>query len=319
MAKKAKLKPKAERVSTIQETRADIDPQLAKVMNPAKFKWDHYWWAEPKLDGLRCIVVVEHALIEGRYRQIATAYSRNGKPLWNLDRILNEILGSCSEEAEFVLDGEAYTQDWNLSMSIVKRSTQSHEQVDKLRYHVWDYLTLREWQAKRSDVSNDIRRERLFSLLKNPHYCEIVRRVKVSNSEELQTAYHAFLEQGYEGAILKNPEGGYELGRRSPHWLKIKPWFDADLSVIGCYAGEGKHLGRIGGLVLEGDVDVDGRTVHVRTEVGTGFTDAERDEWQARWESNTHRGRIVEIKYQEITVDGACRFPVYNRLREDKE
>lgn len=301
-----------------QETRADIDPQLAKTMNPAKFKWDHSWNAEPKLDGLRCIVMVEPMKPCG-----VAAYSRNGKPLWNMQNILFEVAKTNGwpkwARDGFVLDGEVYTKDWNLSMSIVKRSTQSHELVDQLRYHVWDCLTLKEWESRGTLVSNHERRQRLFALLKDPHYIQTIESTPVSNAEELQQAYLRFLEQGYEGAILKNPLGPYKLGRRSPDWLKIKPWFDADLRVVGCYPGEGKHLGRIGGLVLEGSVEWRDHSVDVHTEVGTGFTDEEREFFQGLHDSDKLSGKIVEIKYQEITVDGACRFPVYNRLREDKE
>lgn len=314
-------KAKAPKVNTIQAVREGVNPQLCKVFSPIKHKWEHSWLAEPKFDGLRCITIVE--------AHKAKAYSRNGKPLWNMDNILAEIESHAAEANNLVLDGEVYTKDWNLSMGIVKRSTQKHPDQDKLRYHVWDCLTLKEWKSKWinsakqehavfSNVSNGIRRERLFPLLDCKNI-EVVQGVLVSNQEELQDAYQRFLIQGYEGAILKNLNGIYEGGRRSPNWLKIKPWSDADLIVVGSYPGEGKHLGRIGGLVLEGMVEWNERTIQVKTEVGTGFTDEERDFFQGLSVSGTLVGKIVEIKYQDITVEGACRFPVYHRLREDKE
>lgn len=302
-----------------QKTRKDIDPQLAKTMNPAKFKWEHGWMAEPKLDGLRCIVMAEKRSGTWSYPK---AYSRNGKPLWNMNSILEEV--TCGKPTDgledgFVLDGEVYTKDWNLSMSIVKRSTKSHELVDQLRYHVWDCLTVKEWKKKGSLVSNHDRKQRLFSLFQNTKYIQIVNGVTVTNAEELQKVYLEFLQQHYEGAILKNPQGGYKLGKRSPDWLKIKPWHDADLRVVSSYPGEGKHTGRIGGLVLEGPAEWGDRRIDIHTEVGTGFTDEEREFFQKLHDAGTLSGRIVEIKFQEITVEGACRFPVYNRLREDKE
>ena len=317
----------ATKVSTIQAVRPDINPQLAKVYNPEKMSWAKPWMIEPKFDGLRCITIVER---NRAHEVTAAAYSRNGKPLWNMGIVLRELVAKAQMlplEDGFVLDGEIYTKDWNLSMGIVKSSVTEHEDADKLHYHIWDCLTLREWHTpvtgrgnKKgvSRVSNYDRKRRL-SPWRGGTNVELVEHTLIHNDEELQAQYQIFLEQGYEGAILKDPDGIYECGRRSPYWLKVKPWFDADLTVVGSYPGEGKHVGRIGGLVLEGDTEWRDRTYHVKTEVGTGFTDAERETFQAMVEAESLIGRIVEIKFQEITVDGACRFPVYHRLRTDKE
>lgn len=312
----AKSKTSKSKVSTIQSIREDINPQLCKVYNPIKHQWDTPWLAEPKFDGLRCIVVLE--LVKGV--NWIESYSRNGKPLWNMSSILEAIGTSAgtNKKSNLVLDGEVYTKDWNLSMSIVKRSVNVHPDQDKLRYHVWDCLTLEEWKAGKSDVSNSIRKERLSFLEHNP-IVEIVKGKIVSNPEELQHAYQGFLAQGYEGAILKRLDGIYECGRKSPYWLKIKPWFDADLTIIDGYPGEGKHLGRLGGLVLEGEVIWGDVETHVKTEVGTGFSDEERQTFQELLDTGILKGKIAEIKFQSITTDGACRFPVFHRLREDKE
>lgn len=315
-------KVKTEKKSTIQLVRLDINPQLCKTLNPAKHKWDYAWMIEPKFDGLRCWIVVEN--------HKARAYSRNGKPLWNMKVILDEV-----EEAGFdkyILDGEVYTKDWNSSMSITKRSTKVHPDMDKLNFHVWDSLNFEElnttWKNSQniihkvySSVSNQDRKEhRLWpwTVLKSEHV-QIVDHKWVSSNEQLQEAYLEFLVQGYEGAILKDPKGTYEGGRRSPNWLKIKPWTDADLTIIGSYPGEGKHLGRIGGLILEGKVEWNDMEYSVHTEVGTGFNDEEREAFQQMSELGTLVGKIVEIKFQDITVEGSCRFPVYHRLREDRD
>ena len=311
MPKKKKPKPK---VSTIQPVRADIDPQLCKVYNPDKFKWNKTWIAEPKFDGLRCIVAVEG----WEEKKTVRAYSRNGKPLWHLDHVLNEIREKTGEESQLFFDGEVYSTDWNQSMSVVKRSVSDHPNPTSIYYHVWDCLESIEWKLKKSNVSNADRKQRL-ALVSGGTYVEVVQGVEVKSHDEFWTVYQSFLEQGYEGAILKDPEGPYELGRRSPYWLKQKPWTDADLTVIGAYAGEGKHVGRIGGLVLEGEAEWKGRTYGIRTKVGTGFTDAEREYFQHLWDSKSLEGKIVEVTFQDITEDGAMRFPVYHRLREDKE
>lgn len=316
-------KKKTEKVSTKQPVRKDINPQLCKVYNPEKHDWSHAWVAEPKFDGLRCIVVVEE---DG-----AHPYSRNGRPLWHLDNILTEAAAKCPIGT--VLDGEVYTTDWNQSMSIVKRSKSDHIDKDKIRYHVWDFLYEAELHATWTDgfgkkhlgfsrVSNQGRKERVFSYFSSVelpgNYISGVSGKYVHNDIEFQQAYNDFLEAGFEGVVLKDPASPYEGGRRSPHWRKHKPWSDADLTVVGAYPGEGKHIGRIGGLVLEGQCEWKDKEYQIHTEVGTGFTDEEREFFQGLADSGQLAGRVVEVKFQDVTVDGAMRFPVYHRLRSDK-
>lgn len=306
------------KITTTQSIRKDIKPQLCKLYNPKKHDWSHPWIVEPKFDGLRCIVIVE---MINKNRTI-TAYSRNGRPLWNMGFILDELKSLIPEnECNIVLDGEVYTKDWNLSMGIVKSSITVHPDSDKLRFHVWDYVPLNDWKAGISNVSNQDRKKKLSSLLgTGGTKVQLVTGVIVTNDKELQKAYQEFLDLGYEGIIVKNPKGVYKCKHKSPNWLKLKPWSDADLTVIGSYPGEGKHVGRIGGLILRGKVDWGGRRFAVETEVGTGFTDDERESFQKMVDSNTLNGNIVEIKFQSIAEDtGACRFPVYSRLREDKK
>src|SRR5208337_4862267 len=296
--------------STLQPVRAGINPQLCKVLVQSKFKFTKVWIIEPKFDGLRCWMVVDK---NGK----ATPYSRNGKPLWNMKPIIEEV--EAAGLHDYVLDGEVYTKDWNLSMGIVKSSVTEHPDMDKLHFHVWDCLLGSEMRATWTDsrgekhlgfssVSNYVRKQqRLCPWRDSGGKVEVVPTSLIRDFGTLQKTYLRYLEEGYEGAILKDPDAGYYGGRRAPHWLKIKPWSDADLTVVGSYPGEGKHVGRIGGLVVEGDTEWNDRTYHVRTEVGTGFDDAEREIFQTMADNQTLIGRIVEIKFQSIAEDtGAC-------------
>src|SRR3954463_12072996 len=147
-----------------QEVRKDINPQLCKKLNPEKHKWDHAWIVEPKFDGLRCIIVIEGT---GKHRT-AIAYSRNGRPLYNMEHITRELLKRKKNggliAGDWVLDGEVYTKDWNLSMGIVKSSVTKHPEADKIRYHVWDAITLTELKAGKSEVTNVNRKIRAWIL-----------------------------------------------------------------------------------------------------------------------------------------------------------
>ena len=47
--------------------------------------------------------------------------------------------------------------------------------------------------------------------------------------------------------------------------------------------------------------------------VGTGFTDAQREDYPSRYPPGT----VVEFKYFELFEGGAPRFPIYLRVRLD--
>ena len=55
----------------------------------------------------------------------------------------------------------------------------------------------------------------------------------VKDRESMRRLYELFRSQGHEGGIAKDPNGPYELGRRSDRWTKLKPALTLDLAVTG--------------------------------------------------------------------------------------
>jgi ATP-dependent DNA ligase len=283
-----------------------INPQLCRTYNNEPIEKEHY--LEPKFDGLRGLVAVDDM-------KQAVAYSRNGKPFWNIDHILTEL--QKLEWKNYILDGEFYSVDWNQSMSILKRQSDHPDKLN-IRYHVWDVLAIPEWQNGRSLRPLRTRRTILEKGFPGLEFIKVVDPILVNNQQEIQEGYVKLLEMGYEGGILKDPDSQYVLGARSKGWLKLKPWTDADLQVVGAVEGMGKHVGRLGALQLSGTAEWKNKSYTVLTEVGTGFNDVERESLWALHKADKLLGTIIEIKFQDITAEGACRFPVFNRIRSDK-
>jgi DNA ligase-1 len=109
---------------------------------------------------------------------------------------------------------------------------------------------------------------------------------------------------GGEGLMLRRPGSKYEVGR-SQSLLKVKTFHDAEARVIGHAPGAGKHKGRLGALIVE-------LPGGVRFNVGTGFSDAER-------EAPPDLGAVITFRYQELSDDGVPRFPSYVGERLDVE
>lgn len=110
------------------------------------------------------------------------------------------------------------------------------------------------------------------------------------------------LKAGGEGLMLHRADASYETGR-SDTLLKVKPWLDAEGVVVAHLPGKGRHVGRLGAVRLRLP---DGRHLSI----GTGFTDAQRDD-------PPPLGSVVTYRYRELTASGLPRFASFLRIRTD--
>lgn len=110
------------------------------------------------------------------------------------------------------------------------------------------------------------------------------------------------LKAGGEGLMLHRADASYETGR-SDTLLKVKPWLDAEGVVVAHLPGKGRHAGRLGAVRLRLP---DGRHLSI----GTGFTDAQRDD-------PPPLGSVVTYRYRELTASGLPRFASFLRVRTD--
>ncbi|MGL5359521.1 MAG: DNA ligase, partial [Shewanella sp.] len=109
--------------------------------------------------------------------------------------------------------------------------------------------------------------------------------------------------KGAEGLMLHNRSAYYRAGR-SPHLMKLKPYFDAEAKVIGYVAGKGQFAGQMGALRVQ---TPDGRIFSL----GTGFNLTQRQHPPAI-------GSIITYKYQGLTANGLPRFASFLRVRNDR-
>jgi DNA ligase-1 len=121
-------------------------------------------------------------------------------------------------------------------------------------------------------------------------------------TDHLQSELNRVLAMGGEGLMLRQPRSLYEVGR-STTLFKVKSFLDAEAIVVEHVPGEGKHVGRLGALVVE-------MPNGIRFSVGTGFSDAERSR-------PPPVGSLITYRYQELTDRGVPRFPTFVRMRSD--
>lgn len=267
---------------------------LAKTYDPDKHEINEYWCVQPKLDGLRMIV------IDGK------AYTRNGRTIESVGHVLNEL----SELSfKYVFDGE------------IMGSTEFNEDSGKIRkkgngpdlslvYNIFDCVRRDQWRGLSSNyLTRKTQLEKIFADYELK-YSRLVESIDVpgSSAEALFKVRDEFIKKGYEGAMLKDLGAPY-IYKRSDFILKLKDFLDADGKIVSVFEGKGRLRGKLGGV----SVDFDG----VETRIGSGFSDEQRETlWKRR---NEIIGKTVEVKYQNKAPSGALRFGVFLRFRPDKD
>ena len=132
-------------------------------------------------------------------------------------------------------------------------------------------------------------------------WLQAVEQFRVRDRAELQQRLSKVLKQRGEGLMLHLAEAPYSTGRGDV-LLKLKPWLDAEATVIEHLPGKGKYRGMLGALRLEMP---DGK----RFNLGTGFSDAAR-------RNPPPVGTLVTYRYRELNQNGMPRFASYLRVRE---
>ena len=268
---------------------------------------------EVKLDGVRVITIVYPS---GHVDQ----YSRNGKELVNFEHIKAQFAKHARLLKEaMVFDGEVMSSSFQDLMRQVHRK--SDVAADDAVLHLFDILTLAEFQQGRSAVPQE-ERSAALRVWYNP-IADHVPNIKIlahelldldtdAGRKDFQDINQRAIAGGYEGIMIKDPEAAYEC-KRSTAWLKQKPYIEVSLTVIGTEEGTGRNAGKLGAIIVEGEDD--GKLI--RTNVGSGLTDVDRDEfWNNR---DSLLGRVVEVRADAVTQnqDGtySLRFPRFKGFR----
>jgi len=268
---------------------------------------------EPKLDGVRCLTVVDYEA------KTVVQYTRNGKVLENFSHITDGILNNIDLLGRsYVIDGEVVSSSFQTLMKQVHRK--DDVKATDARLMAFDIIPLKEFQAGESILGQRRRSNLLRALKPMLDKCggiDIIDQTEVdldSYVGELQFKQinKDAIAAGYEGIMIKDPDAVYEC-KRSASWLKQKPFIEVSLEIKDVEEGTGKNAGRLGAIVCEGTDD--GKDIAVN--VGSGFSDSDRDSY---WDSrDTLPGQVVEVRADAITQnqDGtySLRFPRFLRFR----
>lgn len=269
-----------------------------------------------KLDGVRLLTVVD---IEAK---TVTQYTRNGKENTNFPHVVeafHAIMGELSES--MVFDGEITARSFQELMTQVNTKDKANSDT---RLALFDALPLADFKKGICKIRQEDRHTMLTGVIPvilrmvSSGCIYVIPKLKVDlDTPEGQRAFAEFnretVEAGYEGIMVKNPDAPYEL-KRSNAWLKVKPFIEVSLTIVGYEEGTGKNVGKLGAWIMEGEDD--GRQIKVN--VGGGFSDKEREDyWINR---DKYIGFIGEVRADVLSLEQgetvySLRFPRWKGLR----
>jgi DNA ligase-1 len=137
-------------------------------------------------------------------------------------------------------------------------------------------------------------------------YLSLVENITVDNETQIHEAQRKFVEEGYEGAMVRNLLGTYAIGKRSANLQKVKTFLDGEYLIVGFTQGTG---GETGCIIWECHTPA-GQPFRVRPR-GT-----QEDRKVLFQNGSDYIGKKLTVRYQELTDDGVPRFPVGITIRD---
>lgn len=232
----------AEKLGSLTDALTDALPQFntdasgnAKPMLAKAVDWDKVKYpclVQPKLDGVRCLMVAERDDDETAHK--ITFLSRSGKPYTTLSHIESDVrLYTHSTKCDglpFILDGEIYSEELAFQDIVAAVKKQRPDSL-KLKFRAYDIV---------SDEKQQQRWERTVELvdsIESPHI-QLVLSFRVDTKEDVKKAHDQWVSEGYEGAMIRHLDGVYGQGQRSSDLLKVKEFDETEFRAKFLYTGQ---------------------------------------------------------------------------------
>ena len=274
--------------------------------------------AQPKLDGLRLVAGFRWA--DRRSPELFEMLTRKGET-HNVNHLIDDAHSLLRRADEILVnmgypegtcigvDGEVYLHNHPLPW-INSRAKKYYEgETEQLEYHVFDLVCIAVPFWVRHDVLSEAFSDIFQSKLVLVPYIELDPEDPEAHMEDLRAM---FVEEGYEGLILRHRDGVYKMGTggtRSADLFKFKEFFDEECLIIGITEDlNGNAMWRVRRkptLDFGANVEVDVTPKRSHDERKRMLLKPE--EWIGKW---------ATIKYQSVTPYGSLQFPTGLELRE---
>jgi hypothetical protein len=259
-------------------------PMLAQKFTERKHTLTWPVYVQPKYNGMRM-------LYDGK-----KAWSRGGKLM--IPEVIQHLqfdTKGCIVDGELILPGNQLLQE---TMKAAKKYRPGVS--DKLTYVVYDVVDSKIFSHRYYEIVVCL--DKPLQVLLAPTYVAL-------NEEEIIKFHKQFVQQGYEGIIVRNNNEGYCIGQRSNQLQKYKTFVDAEFRIVNVLEGEGSYKGCARFECDNGE----GRTFFCNPE---GTLEYKKELWFKR---ESLLNKWLTIRYQELSKENVPLFPVGVMVRQDQD
>tara|TARA_B100001250_G_scaffold81979_1_gene67645 strand:- start:1853 stop:3127 length:1275 start_codon:yes stop_codon:yes gene_type:complete len=281
-----------------------------------KCDWNDNWYASRKLDGVRCLAVVNE---EGE----CTLYSRMGKEFTTLNKVKEAI--EATNIINTVFDGEVCLMDEDGNedfQSIMKQLRRKDHQIENPVFMVFDMIHKPDFDKNKSEEILSERLHKLRSWIGPQGIMKPFRTLRYLDQFQITDGRHFDMwgqtasDNNWEGFMVRK-DIGYE-GKRSKNLLKVKTFHDAEYTVIDADVDEMRIVkdGREEYLDMLAQVYIEHKGYTVK--VGSGFTQEQR----MKYATADIIGKTITVQYFEETNNDkggiSLRFPTVKHIYENE-
>ena len=250
------------------------------------------FYVQPKLDGVRMSINKGEII------------SRTGKPYVGFEHI-KKAVKKLKLPDTIHLDGELFTFDLDFETlcSVCRKSKVIDERQEMMKFFIFDFF-----DTARPDMTFEDRYAEISKMSsKFDENIVLVNSTKWDDFEKIDDYHNIIVKNGFEGIMLRNKDGKYKPNHRSIDLQKYKTFQDSEYEIVGCSEAVGNDKGTVIFSCLE---PKSGTTFSVRPKGSR----EQRKEWFDNFEK--YKGKMLTVKYQNLSADGIPRFPVGRSIRD---
>ena len=197
-----------------------------------------YWWASRKIDGCR-------ASFYWKDDKIHTASRGGGDYDAACQDFINhpKFIEFFKKHPNIILDGEMYKFGLSLQQISGCIRTELSDGKYDLEYYIYDTMTpdkkfedrLKELEMIKEELNLEFEPEREW----NPEDLRIqmVPQEKVSGWSNIKKLHDKYVNEGWEGLVIRDPSKNYKYGGRTNNMIKVKERQEETFTIIGYELG----------------------------------------------------------------------------------
>lgn len=214
-----------------------------KIFNKTPIRIGQY-----KINGLRCIISAKRNNTD-MFKPITLRFQSSEGTYWNslsnledylLTVIPNEFLNKMIDE-DWELDGELYLPGYKVNEINHFVKDPKCKENKFIQYWCYDAIIDDTPQYRRLDILGQVFENRTYEFtslnnhLNNKERFIYINNYTIENEDDAVKHRNLFINLGFEGLILRDPDKEYQIGKRNSSMIKFKDVMEGSFKIIDIY------------------------------------------------------------------------------------